>query len=52
MATRGINMSGIGLILLILLGVALVVVLPWAIRAIGDTLDELRNEKSKDRPED
>jgi len=40
----------IGLIPLLILGVALIVFLPWAIRAIGDTLDELRKEKSKDRP--
>ncbi len=52
MATPGTTFMAIGLIPLLILGVTLLAVLPWAIRAIGDTLDELRKEKSKDRPED
>lgn len=51
MASPGISFMSIALIPLLILGVALIVVLPWAIRAIGDTLDELRKEKSKDRSE-
>lgn len=42
---------GISLISLLILGVVLAVVGPWAIRTIGDTFDELRKEKSKDRQE-
>lgn len=52
MAAPGPSFLAISLIPMLILGVALIVVLPWAIRAIGDTLDELRKEKSKDRPED
>ena len=52
MATPGTSFMAISLIPLLILGFALVMVLPWAIRTIGETLDELRKEKSKDRPEE
>lgn len=52
MASPGISFMSIALIPLLILGVVLISVLPWAIRTIGDTFDEIRSEKSKDRPED